>query len=185
MRHRREEAARFAKTPKGSVVACRPAALTGGRPDSERAQGIQQLFLYRETYYSLRDAARIIGISDRTLRREAEYDQREAYQSNGGWRLTWRQVAFIATRRWTFADLHAALGEHAASVLPPLLSPQTLTVTLPAYLVCAIKSAAAEDNTTVDDWLRLELIDFAGTVVEEMERTHPGFRRAYLFPGQE
>jgi AraC-like DNA-binding protein len=171
VRYRREEDARLTKTPK--------------RTAGERAQCIRQLFLHRDAHYSLRDAAHLIGISDRTLRREAEYDQREAYQSNGAWCFTWRQVAYIATRRWTFADLHAALGEHAASVIPPLLSPQILTVTLPAFLVRAIESAASEDNTTVDDWLRLELIDFAGTVVEEMERIHPGFRRAYLFPGQE
>jgi len=29
------------------------------------------------------------------------------------------------------------------------------------------------------------LIDFAGTVATRMEREIPGFRRAYLFPGQE
>jgi hypothetical protein len=48
-----------------------------------------------------------------------------------------------------------------------------------------MESSAIENGTTLDDWLRLELIDFAGTVVDEMDALHPGFRRAYLFPGQE
>jgi hypothetical protein len=35
---------------------------------------------------------------------------------------------------------------------------------------------------TLDEWLRLELVDFAGTVAEEVDTIIPGFRRAYLFP---
>lgn len=118
------------------------------------------------------------------LRREAEADQREAYRSNGSWQFTWRQVALIALRRWTLVEIHDALGDDAASILPPLLSLRTLTVRLPEYLVQALETAAAADNTTVEDWLSRELVDFAGTVVEQMETILPGFRLAYLFPGQ-
>lgn len=50
---------------------------------------------------------------------------------------------------------------------------------------CLAADAAAEDATTIDDWLRHELIDFAGTVVDRMQTILPGLRRAYLFPGQE
>jgi hypothetical protein len=132
----------------------------------------------------LREAARVVGVSTRTLRREAEDDQREAYQENGAWRFTWRQVAFMAMRRWTLAEIHEALGSEAETILPPLLSLDTLSVQLPAFLVLAIETAAAQEATTVDDWLRLELIDYAGTVVKQMERTHPGYRSAYLFPGK-
>ena len=45
--------------------------------------------------------------------------------------------------------------------------------------------AAVSDDTTVDNWLHHELVDFAGTVVDRMENVIPGYRRAYLFPGQE
>jgi hypothetical protein len=44
---------------------------------------------------------------------------------------------------------------------------------------------AAEDATSIDDWLQQELVDFAGTVADRMEQVVPGFRRAYLYPGQE
>jgi len=47
-----------------------------------------------------------------------------------------------------------------------------------------MKTAAAQDAMTIDEWLRLELIDYAGTVVDQMEAIHPGYRWAYLFPGQ-
>jgi hypothetical protein len=70
-------------------------------------------------------------------------------------------------------------------VLPPLLAMRAVTVRLPEFLVRAIEVSAANDDTTVDDWLHQELTDFAGTVANRMERVIPGFRRAYLFPGQE
>jgi hypothetical protein len=109
----------------------------------------------------------------------------ETYCVNGRWRFTWRQVAFIAFRQWTLTEIHDALGIDAKTVLPALLSLRTLTVQLPEYLVRAIEVSAASDDTTVDDWLLHELTDFAETVADRMEHVIPGFRRAYLFPGQE
>jgi hypothetical protein len=152
--------------------------------DAKRLR-IRELFLQRAESYSLREAAHIVGISERALRRQAEDDQREAYRSNGTWRFAWRQVAFIAMRRWTLAEIHDALGPDAETVLPSLLAMDTLAVRLPAFLVRAMKTAAARDAIPLDEWLRLELIDYAGTVVDEMEAIHPGFRQAYLFPGRE
>lgn len=154
-------------------------------PIADQRSHIQQLFLTPADSYRLSEAARLIGISPGVLRREAEEDQRDAYRSNGAWRFTWRQVACIALRRWSLAEIHDALGDDAATVLPPLLSLRKLTVQLPEYLVRAIETTAAENATTIDDWFHHELIDFAGTVMERMETILPGFRRAYLFPGRE
>jgi hypothetical protein len=151
----------------------------------DQNQRIQMLFLHPAESYRLSEAARLIGISPGVLRREAEEDQRDAYRSNGSWQFTWRQVACIALRRWTLAEVHDALGSEAATVLPPLLSLRSLTIRLPEYIVRAMEAMAAEDATTLDDWLHRELVDFAGTVATNMGRQIPGFRRAYLFPGQE
>jgi hypothetical protein len=148
-------------------------------------QHIQTLFLQRAESYRLTEAARLIGISASTLRRAAEEDDRESYRVDETWRFSWRQVVCIALRHWTLAEIHEALGPEAANVLPPLLALRTLTVQLPEYLVRALETMAAADKTTVDDWLHQELVDFAGTVVDRMEPRVPGFRRAYLFPGQE
>jgi hypothetical protein len=146
---------------------------------------IQALFLHPAESYCLSEAARLIGISSGVLRREAEEDQRDAYRSNGSWQFTWRQVACIALRRWSLAEVHDALGSEAATVLPPLLALRSLTIRLPEYIVRAMEAMADEDATTLDDWVHHELVDFAGTVVDRMEAILPGFRRAYLFPGQE
>lgn len=78
-----------------------------------------------------------------------------------------------------------ALGADAATALPPLLTLRSVTLRLPEYIVRALETVAAEDRTTVDAFLSYELIEFAGTVVDHMETVHPGFRRAYLFPGRD
>jgi hypothetical protein len=162
--------------------------MTAATPEpvtNDERQRMRELFLQRQPSYRLGEAARLIGVSRGVLRREAEADQREAYRSNGSWRFSWRQVAFIALRRWSLAEIHDALGSEAATVLPPLLSMRTLTIRLPEYLVRAIELSAVSDETTVDDWLHHELVDFAGTVADRMEGAVPGFRRAYFYPGQE
>ena len=146
---------------------------------------LRELFLQRQPSYRLSEAARLLGMSRGSLQREAERDQREAYRVNGRWRFTWRQVAYIAFRRWSLAEIHDALGTDAVSVLPPLLSLRSVTVRLPEYLVRALEISAASDDTTIDDWLHQELVDFAGTVADRIERAVPGFRRAYFFPGKE
>ena len=153
-------------------------------PQADREK-IRALFLDRQTSYTLTGAAWLLGVSAGTLRREAEADKREAYRSNGTWRFSWRQVAYMALRRWTLSQIHEALGADGERILPPLLAPQPITVQLPAYLLRAIEHAATEEQTTVDDWLHRELIDFASGMVRRMERFLPGFRRAYLFPGLE
>jgi len=155
------------------------------QPAMDAQDRIRELFLRREVSYRISEAARLLGMTRGALEREARADQEEAYRVNGRWRFTWRQVAYIALRRWSLAEIHDALGPDAGTVLPPLLGLRALTVRLPEYLVRAIELSAASDDTTVDDWLQQELVDFAGTVATTMERAIPGFRRAYLFPGQE
>jgi hypothetical protein len=146
---------------------------------------IRELFLDRQPSYRLSEAARLLGMTRGTLERAARADQEDAYRVNGRWRFTWRQVAYLAFRRWSLGDMHDALGADAAKVLPPLLALRTISVRLPEYLVRAIEVAATNENRTIDDWLHHELVDFAGTVATRIERAVPGFRRAYLFPGQE
>lgn len=151
----------------------------------EQKSRIRTLFLQPSDSYRLADGARLLGVSPGTLKREAEDDMREEYQSGDQWQFTWRQLACIALRRWTLAEVEDALGTDAATALPPLLTLRTVTLRLPAFIVCTLETIANREGTTLDACLHQELMDFAGVWAEEMEATHPGFRRAYLFPGQE
>ena len=150
---------------------------------SERQKRIQTLFLHPVESYRLTEGARLLGITPAALKREAEQDRREEYRDGKGWRFTWRQLAYVAYRTWTLAEIHEALGSDAAKVLPPLLALRTVSVTLPEFILRAMETAAADDGATLDAWLHWELVDFASGVVERMESILPGYRRAFLYPG--
>jgi len=152
---------------------------------TERKQCIQTLFLQPAESYSLAEGSRLLGVSPGKLKREASFDIREEYKRDGRWRFTWRQIALIAFRWWALEDIVDALGGDAATALPPLLTLRSVTVRLPEYIVRALETVAAEDRTTVDAFLSGELLEFAGGVVDRMETVHPGFRRAYFYPGRD
>src|SRR5438045_3874949 len=117
-------------------------------PPLTARERIRSFFLQpRESYY-LGDAASLLGVSPRALIREAESDCREEYRERHRWRFTWRQLAYVAYRTWTLAEIYAALGKDAAKVLPPLLTLRTVTVRLPEFIVRAMETAAKDDGTT-------------------------------------
>jgi hypothetical protein len=152
---------------------------------TERRRHIRAVFLHPVESYGLREVAWLTGIPPDKLRREVRGGYRDAAKVRGQWRFTWRQAIYVALEQWTLAEIHQALGKDGAAVLPPLLALRAVTVQLPEYIVRALEEIAAEDRTTIDSALCGELIDFAGTVAGRMEARVPGFRRAYLFPGQE
>jgi hypothetical protein len=89
------------------------------------------LFLRAQESYGLAEAARLLCMSPVALKREADEDLRAEYQSGRRWRFTWRQTACVALRRWTLVEIEDALGEDAATALPPLLTLRTVAVRLP------------------------------------------------------
>src|SRR5438874_6867298 len=141
---------------------------------------IRAFFLQPQDFYYLSEAAQLLGMSRHALIREAVSDRREEYREGRRWRFTRRQLAYVAFRVWTLAEIHDALGTDAAKVLPPLLAMRTISVTLPEFIVRAMETAAADDGATLDGWLHQEMMDFAGTATERMEPILPGYRRAFL-----
>ncbi len=152
-------------------------------PPSVVRERIRSFFLQPRDAYYLDDAAQLLGVSRYALIREAESDRPEEYRVGRRWRFTWRQLAFVAFRAWSLAEIQEALGVDAAKVLPPLLALRAVTVRLPEYVVRALETVAADDGKTVDGLLHAELIDFASGAVERMEPILPGHRRAFLYPG--
>jgi hypothetical protein len=151
---------------------------------TQQRDRIRALFLHPAESYYLAEGARLLGISPGKLKREASFDRCEDYRREGKWRFTWRQLALIAFKQWTLAEVVDALGADAAAVLPPLLALRSVTLRLPEYILRALETIASEDGTTVDAILHGELLDFAGTVADRMEAKVPGLRAAYHFPGR-
>jgi hypothetical protein len=151
--------------------------------DTDSKQSIQTLFLQPAESYALREVARLTGVPVRTLRRDVAAGLRDAEKVGSRWRFAWRQAAYVAMDKWSLVEIQDALGEAAASVLPPLLALREVTVRLPEYIIRAFEVIAAEAGTTVDAALGSELIEFAGAHLTDMQATIPGYRQAYLFPG--
>ena len=151
--------------------------------DTDSKQRIQTLFLQPAESYTLREVATLTDTPVRALRREVARGGHDATKVRGVWRFLWRQAAYVAMDRWTLAEIQDALGDSAAGVLPPLLALRTVTVRLPEYIVRAFEAIAAENGTTLDAALGFELIEFAGSNLTRLQRSIPGYRQAYLFPG--
>jgi hypothetical protein len=152
---------------------------------TERKQSIQTLFLQRAESYGLSEVARLTGTAIRALRREVALGTRDASKVRGRWRFLWRQAVYVALDSFTLAEIQDAPGEAGANVLPPLLTLRAVTVRLPEFIVQALEAVATEDRTTLDAALHSELIEFAGMRLTQLESRIPGYRRAYMFPGQE
>jgi hypothetical protein len=152
---------------------------------AERKQSIQTLFLQPAESYTLREVATLTGTPIRALRREVAAGLRDATKVRGAWRFLWRHAVYVAMERWSLAEIQDALGDAAAGVLPPLLALREVTVRLPEYIIRALESAAADDGRTIEAALGYELIEFAGMYLKRLGPTIPGYRQAYLFPGDE
>lgn len=152
--------------------------------DPRMRQGIRALFLHPAESYDLAEVVCLTRVSLRKLRREVASGSCDAVKVRGAWRFTWRQAVYVAMERWTLAEIQEALGADATAVLPPLLALRAVTLHLPEYLIRALEIIAADNETTLEDAIHGELTDFAGTVAGWMESRVPGYRQAYLFPGQ-
>lgn len=148
-----------------------------------RRERIRVVFLAPAESYGLAEVACLTETPAGSLRREVRAGLRDASKVGGAWRFTWRQMAYLAMDRWSLAEIHEALGDDAAVILPPLLALRSVTVELPEYLIRALETVAAKDGLTLDACLYGELIDFASTHTD-MEAIHPGYKRAYFFPGR-
>src|SRR5689334_21277916 len=94
----------------------------------EQKQHIRAIFLAPVESYTLSEVVRLTGLSRDSLRREVAAGDRDAVKVGRAWRFTWRQLVCIALDRWTWGEIHDALGPDAATALPPLLALHTVTV---------------------------------------------------------
>ena len=92
---------------------------------------IRSFFLQPRDSYFLGEAAQLLGVSRYALIREAESDRREEYREGHRWRFTWRQLAYVAFRTWSLAEIEEALGADAAKALNVDASDLLAEFTLP------------------------------------------------------
>jgi len=150
---------------------------------SKKRWQVRNIFLFPREFYSLRDASKRLGLAPGVLRRDIETGRFQAYRnSDGEWRLTWRQLVSVALSRWTLAEIETALGDDTLAILPELARSQTLELTLPKYVIAMLTVLAAEANGDVSSALVRLLEPIAREGAERFETAAPGFASAVFFP---
>jgi hypothetical protein len=147
----------------------------------QQAEAIRRLFLSAKSDYSIREAATILGWPTKTLR--AELSSQYLVPENA-WRTTlvpWTAVAVLGMGEWSHLQIEQALGTQA-SILPPLVRMTQIVVTLPAYQVAALQSAARRAAGSADELISHSLMDLVTDEACELSSSLPGFREAFHWP---
>jgi hypothetical protein len=147
---------------------------------SESRERITQIFRVRRTF-AMSEGASILGIGLDALL--GEVAARDIATTEGDIdRLPWKEVAYLALRRWPLQAIFEALGPEADSYLPELLRPTTITVALPTYQVRALEVLAGEQQLDVSTFVQVHLLDLVSAESQFLAEEIPGFLAAFHFP---
>lgn len=148
-------------------------------PSDERTARIRRIFTAKRTY-TIPEAASVLGIDEPDLTREVERGDIASIIDDR--HLPWEEVAYLALRRWPLAVIFEALGSRETSLLPDLLRPTTITVTLPDYQVKMLEVLAKDQKVDVATFLQLHLLGLASSESSLLAKRIPGFTPALRFP---
>ena len=141
---------------------------------------IVRIFTVRRAYTTL-EAASLLKIDLERLNAEIEARDLEAV-TEGNALLPWKEVAYLALRTWPLYLIFEALGAEAASYVPELLRPTSITVTLPSYQVRMLEVLARDQQLDLSTFLQLHLLDLASAESPFLAEQVPGFSTAFHFP---
>ena len=96
--------------------------------------------------------------------------------------LPWKEVAYLALRTWPLQVIFEALGSEAGSLLPNLLRPTTINVTLPTYQARALEVLARDEQLDVSTFLQLYLLDLVSAESPFLAEQISGVLAAFHFP---
>jgi len=149
-----------------------------------RREAIRRIFiaLSRDDEYLLSDVSRFTGTPRRQIRMRIKSGEIVARREGGVHFIRWPEIATLAMQRWSISVIESELGERSSELLPPLLLTRKLTMALPGYQVEMLQRLARRKRMTIDAFLADHLLDLAGSVAEEIDRTLPGFIEAMRFP---
>jgi len=143
---------------------------------------IRRLFLHPPASYSVPDAAALLGMSRKEVRRWMEAGELEGTDSAQGVVLPWGELVSFGLDFWSQEVVEAALGEELASALPELLRLTGLEVRIPRLQVVALERLAEAAATSVSTVLTRELRDLVSAHAGWLSREVPGFAAALHWP---
>jgi hypothetical protein len=143
---------------------------------------IRQLFLHPHPSYPLPEAAKLLGMERRELRRWVETGEIETETKGDATAIPWSELASFAMEWWSQEAVEEALGAEAAQAIPELLRLAELEVRIPRMEILALERVAARDGKSVDAVLARELLDLVSAHSEWLSREVAGFAEAFAWP---
>jgi len=136
---------------------------------------LRALFVHdKRRFYTRQEAADLLGMT------VAEVEE-ERFEPERGRRVAWEEVAMLAMQDVPLTTIEAALGDDAATALPPMLRTVALTIRVPQYLQYELELMASDDAVDVGHILTREMHQ-TREWLEVIEATHPGVLAAARFP---
>jgi hypothetical protein len=145
-------------------------------------KAIRRLFAKRRSF-TVADVSRITGVSVESLERRLDADELVTVP-NAVSLLPWSEVVHIALGVWPVEVIFDALGEDSL-LLPPLLRPVAIKVSLPKYQALMLDVLARQEQLDASAFLQNYLLDLASSADHMLlEQEIPGFLQALRFPDE-
>jgi len=143
---------------------------------------IRRLFAKRRLF-TVTEAAQITGISPDAIRRRLDANELAAVSGTNS-SLAWTEVVHLALQMWPIEVIFAEVGSDSA-LLPALLRPAQLSVSLPEYQVRMVEVLARREQLDSSVFLQNYLLDLASASDHDLlERKIPGFTAAMRWPDE-
>ncbi len=120
-------------------------------------------------------AARVLGKSVRWV-------EANRFEPERGGFLAWEEVVLLAQYLWTHQQVEAALGPHAAKILPPMARLARLTVRFPRHTIVALRYTARRRHLDMSEIVNDELSSLVREPAAEEIDVVPGFLDGWDFP---
>jgi excisionase family DNA binding protein len=146
---------------------------------------IRAIFLHRGPHVTPGEAARLLELSDRTMKEMIEQGEIESVGTCGGPMIAVQELAEQALQLWSMSTIEQALGKDASLVLPAGVRTRTFTVRLPRYVIAAVEHTAQQNGETAELLLTRELRGWAFDHKDCLSETIPGFAEAIHWPAAE
>jgi excisionase family DNA binding protein len=146
---------------------------------------IRSIFLHRGPQITPTEAARLLDLSDRTMKEMIEQGEIESVGTCNGPMIAIHELAEQALQLWSMSTIEEALGKDASLVLPAGVRTRTFAVRLPRYVIAAVEHTAQLNDETAEMLLTRVLRDFAVDHKDCLTEKVPGFAEAIEWPAGE
>ena len=150
--------------------------------DETTRSNIRHIFLSPRPNFALLNAADMLGMTLKQLKREIEDGVIVAVSTRLGQRMAREELIATAMRVYEQSVIEEALGDEAPSALPEAIRLVELRARIPRYQRDMLHILARRDRTSVDAVLTRELEDVASAYAQDLASSMPELEMALAWP---